>query len=202
MTTIIAGRFEQQEQVQHVIAEMVRAGFPEDHICSFYVNPPGRHHQLPLGGDHDKSPGAEESPQGSAAGAVTGSAVGAAIGAITTPMSGPLGAATGAFVGGHLGSLAGSLGKMKDDGGSESDSAEPLVRQSGMMVAVSVAPDDDTDRAVEVLRTYGAADIERAEGTIVNGDWEDFDPQSVPVLVDNRPYDGGMQTSALPRAPH
>src|SRR3569832_2384253 len=117
MTTIIAGRFEQQEQVQHVIAEMVRAGFPEDHICSFYVNPPGRHHQLPLGGDHDKSPGAEESPQGSAASAVTGSAVGAAIGAITTPKNNPKKTTTKTKNGGHLGSLAGSLGKMKDDGG-------------------------------------------------------------------------------------
>src|SRR3569832_1910077 len=117
MTTIIAGRFEQQEQVQHVIAEMVSAGFPEDHICSFYVNPPGRHHQLPLGGDHDKSPGAEESPQGSAAGAVTGSAVGAAIGAITTPMSGPLGAATGAGGGGRRGARAGARGGGGGGGG-------------------------------------------------------------------------------------
>lgn len=184
MTTIIAGRFEQQDQVQQAIAEMVRAGFPEDHISSFYLNPPGRHHQLPMGGDHNKSSGAEESPQGSAAGAVTGSAVGAAVGAVTTPLSGPLGAVTGAFVGGYVGSLAGSLGKMKDDGGAESAESEPLIRHSGMMVAVSVSPDDDTERAAQVLRACGAVDIERANGTIVNGDWEDFDPESMPNLLE------------------
>lgn len=201
MTTIIAGRFEQQDQVQQAIAEMVRAGFSEDHISSFYLNPPGRHHQLPMGGDHDKSAGAEESPQGSAAGAVTGSAVGAAVGAVTTPLSGPLGAATGAFVGGYVGSLAGSLGKMKDDGGADNAAPEPLIRQPGMMVAVSVSPDDDTERAAEVLRACGAADIERAEGTIVNGDWEDFDPQSMPNLLEGERHTGRTPSGgAVPRA--
>jgi len=200
MSTIIAGRFEQQDQVQQVVAEMVRAGFPEDQISSFYVNPPGRHHQLPLGGDHDKSVGAESSPQGSAAGAVAGSAVGAAIGAVTTPLSGPLGAATGAFVGGHIGSLTGSLGKMKDDGGADSTEAEPLMRQSGMMVAVSVSPDDDLQRVIEVLRSCGGTDIECTEGHIVNGDWEDFDPQSVPNLVDGERYQSGASVGPAPRA--
>jgi hypothetical protein len=186
MTTIIAGRFEQQAKVQEVIAEMVRSGFPPERISSFYVNPPGQHNQSPVGSDHDESPGAKESPAGSAAGMAGGGAVGAAVGAATAPVTGPLGAVTGAFVGAHIGSLVGSLGKM-DDNGKAVEQNEVPVRQSGMMVAVSVPEPANEGQAIEVLRTLGAEDIERTEGTIVDGDWKDFDPVSPPSLVKDKP---------------
>lgn len=186
MATIIAGRFEQQARVQEVVAEMVRKGFPPEQISSFYVNPPGQHDQYAVGGDRDKSPGAKESPAGSAAGMATGGAVGAAIGAATTPLTGPLGAVTGAFVGGHIGSLVGSLNKMDDNGKAVEENAVP-IRQAGMVVAVSVPDPANEGQAIEVLRTLGADDIERTEGTIVDGDWKDFDPVSPPALVENKP---------------
>src|SRR5688500_2786870 len=105
MSTIIAGRFEQQTQVQDVIAEMIRNGFSPEQISSFYVNPPGQHSQFAVGGDRDKSPGAKESTTGTAAGMATGGTVGAVVGAATAPVTGPIGAVTGAFVGAHIGSL-------------------------------------------------------------------------------------------------
>lgn len=209
MTPIIAGRFEQQAQVQETMADLARSGFGQDAISSFYLNPPGRHHQLPLGGDHAQSPGAEESPQGSVAGAATGGAVGAAVGAATTPVSGPLGAVTGGLVGAYVGSLAGSLGKMKKDddgvkGGYGEQHSEPVIRTSGMLVAVAISTEDEADRAIEILRAHGAVDIERAQGNIVNGDWQDFDPDSIPLLVEssgqaNAPH---TQASGIPPASH
>jgi hypothetical protein len=172
MATIIAGRFEQQAQVQDVIGALQNAGFPEDQISSFYVNPPGQHDTYQIGGDRDKSPGAEDSSKGAA----TGGAVGAAIGIATTPVTGPAGPALGAYVG----SLIGTLSQM--------DEAEesPPVRQSGMLVAVSVPDGQHEAHATDVLRALGAHDLERADGTIENGDWIDFNPVSTPTLLNQQ----------------
>jgi hypothetical protein len=186
MTRIIAGRFEQQSQVQEAIAEILRAGFSEDQVSTFYLTPAGQHGTYPLGGDHNKSPGAENTAPGRTAGMATGGAVGAAVGALTTPLTGPLGAVTGAFVGAHIGSVAGSLSNMEDDGEEAARHHVP-VRHAGMMVAVSVPDANAEDRVIDALRGMGAADIECTEGTIVNGDWADFDPASPPHFLDDQP---------------
>lgn len=183
MRTIVAGRFGQQAEVQEAIAQLLGAGFSQDQISSFYVNPAGQHDRYPVGGDRDKSPGAEQSSAGTAAGAATGGSIGAAVGAATAPVTGPLGAVTGAFVGAHIGSLVGTLGMMKEDGDATDENPVP-VRQAGMLVAVGVSEPPDEARAIDVLRSLGAADIERTEGTIVNGDWQDFDPVVPPSLVE------------------
>lgn len=182
MATIIAGKFAQQTQIQEAIDALLRAGFSQDQISSFYVNPAGQHDYYPLGGDHDKSPGAEESETGSLSGLAAGGAVGAAIGAA----AGPLGAVTAGFVGAHIGSLIGTLGKMKEDGSEANENATP-VRHSGLLVAVSVPEPDGESRATEVLRSVGAVDIESAQGTIIDGNWEDFDPVAAPSYIDTPP---------------
>ncbi len=183
MTKIIAGRFEQQSHAQNAVNEILRAGFSEDQVSSFFLTPAGQHGTYPLGGDHDKSPGAENTAPGRTAGMATGGAIGAAVGAVTTPLTGPLGAVTGAFVGAHIGSVAGSLSNMEDDGEAAARHQVP-VRHAGMLVAVSVPDADAEERVIDTLRTLGAADIELSEGTIVNGDWADFDPASRPHFID------------------
>lgn len=183
MATIIAGRFEQQSQVQQVISELVRSGFDRDQVSSFYVTPAGQHGNFPLGGDEHKSPGMDHDTTGVGAGWAAGGAVGAAIGAATTPLTGPLGAVTGAFVGAHIAAVGGALSQADDDGEDEAH-GQPHIRHAGMMVAVSVPEGGDTGKAIEALRAIGAADIERREGTIVNGDWVDFDPVAPPSLIE------------------
>lgn len=182
MSNIIAGRFDQQSLAQQAREEILRAGFSEEQVSTFYVNPPGQHDLYKIGGDRDDSPGAERTDKGIAAGAPTGGVVGAAIGAATTPALGPVGPIAGALVGAHIGDLVGSLNKMQDDG--QQADAESRVRRAGMMLAVSVRDSEEEARAVSVLRSLQAADIERGEGTIQNGDWEDFDPLAPPVLVE------------------
>ncbi len=180
MTAIIAGRFDEQTAADAAVAALRDAGFPADDISSFYVSPAGQHAQYPIGGDHDTSTGAEESPKGTIAGATTGGLVGAAIGAVTTPLTGPLGAITGGLVGAHVGNLVGALGKMKDD--DPSVSAQP-IRHAGMLVAVS-APDADCEqRALRILTDRGALALESGSGHIVQGNWEDFDPAGPPNLI-------------------
>ncbi|MDQ7968084.1 MAG: hypothetical protein REI95_00420 [Oxalicibacterium faecigallinarum] len=177
MTTIIAGRFAQQDAVQHAIAALEQAGAPPAQITSFYVNPAGQHDQYPVGGDRDESPGAEDVDKGSVAGMGVGGAAGAAAGAATAPATGPLGAVAGALVGAHIGSLIGSLSQ------TEEDKDIPPVRQSGMLVAVSVTDAEEERRAIETLRAAGGTCLERAQGQIVDGDWIDFDPLSSPDFV-------------------
>lgn len=174
MSTIIAGQFVEQEQAEQAVAELTRAGFAPEHISSFYIGSPGRHSEYPVGGDRDESPGAEHSGKGLA----TGAAVGAAAGAATAPVTGPVGPIVGGLLGAHVGGFVGSLSQM--------DEAEetPPIRRGGMLVAVDVMGGENEDRAIDTLRRLGATGIERANGTIDNGDWSDFDPLSAPVPVD------------------
>jgi hypothetical protein len=37
---------------------------------------------------------------------------------------------------------------------------------------------------IDILRREGAADVERAQGVWLNGDWTDFDPIASPHMVD------------------
>ena len=185
MSTIVAGHFQLQDQVDQAKSELMRAGFSGDRISAFYLNQPGQHDMTPIGGDNVISPGAKESPEGVIEGAATGGAVGAAIGLVTSVVTGPVGPIVGGLVGAHVGSLYG-LTKMKDagegeEGGDGRNRMEP--RKAGMLVAVALDGPDDEGRALEVLRRLGSDHIERASGTIANGDWTDFDPRSMPVLI-------------------
>lgn len=187
MSTIIAGRFQLQEDVERARHALAEAGFDAGRISGFYLSQPGQHDATPIGGDHIQSPGAKETPEGVVQGVATGGAVGAAIGAATSPVTGPLGPVVGGLVGGHVGSLF-SFSKMKERGEAEEGSSENRVppREAGMLVAVAFdndGGDDLADKAVDVLRQLGARHIERAEGNIVDGDWADFDPASRPQLI-------------------
>ncbi len=183
MSTIIAGRFQLQDEVDRARQALADAGFDNSRISAFYLTQPGQHDQTPIGGDNLQSPGAKETPEGVVKGVATGGAVGVAIGAATSPLTGPLGPIVGGLVGGHVGSLF-SFSKMKERGESEEGGENRIPpREAGMLVAVAFDDAGMADRAVDVLRRLGAHHIEHAEGNIVDGDWADFDPASLPRLI-------------------
>jgi hypothetical protein len=185
MSTILAGRFQLQSEAERARRELIGAGFPEDHVTAFYLSQPGQHDLTPIGGDEMISPGAKESPEGVLQGELAGGAVGAAIGAATIPVTGPVGPIVGGLVGAHVGSLY-SFSKMKDHDEPEkgTDNASHIEpRAAGMMVAVALDQPDQEEAALRVLRDLGSHHIERAEGTIVDGDWTDFDPNVLPHPV-------------------
>jgi hypothetical protein len=199
MSTIIAGCFEQQDSAQQAIEELQQAGFAADHISTFYVTPSGQHATYPVGGDHDKSTGAEDSGKGAVAGAATGGTIGAVAGAATMPVTGPIGPAVGALVGAHVGGLVGSLSQMKDSGEEPEDDAPPL-RLAGVYVAAALPDAGMKEPAVDVFRRCGASSIERAQGTIENGTWADFDPATYPDLIMHHDQsDAPPSTSTTPR---
>jgi hypothetical protein len=185
MTHIIAGGLQQQEQVQEIIDELQRAAFSENDITSFYLNPPGQHDLLPLGGDRENSPGTKDSGTGSAVGIAGGGIVGAVVGLAGLPVLGVLAPALGAAVGSHVGSLVGSFAEMRDKGDAEADGENRYEqRKSGMMVGVNVIDAGEEQIAIRILRSFGAQHIERSEGNIVNGEWLGFNPIAIPVLID------------------
>jgi hypothetical protein len=186
MSIIIAGHFQLQDEVDQARRALIDAGYADERISAFYLNQPGQHNTSPLGGDHITSPGARETPIGVVEGAATGGAVGLALGAATSPITGPLGPIVGGLVGAHVGSLF-SFSKMKEAGEHEAGGVENEIepRPAGMLVAVAFDDAAQEGRAVDVLRQLGAHHIERARGNIVDGDWADFDPDSVPQPIGN-----------------
>ena len=194
MATIIAGRFEQQEQAEHAVAELVRAGFGKDRIASFFINPPGQHDQYPIGGDEDESPGAHDAKSSAMIGAAAGTGIGLAAGLVTLPLLGPGAAIAGVGACAYIGSLVGALNEMNHTGASNESGDNPsdhemtnnqvLVRKSGMMVAVQVPESDQQDNVVHILRGLGATDLERTDGTVRAGQWQDFDPLKPIALLE------------------
>ncbi|WP_296951950.1 hypothetical protein [uncultured Massilia sp.] len=183
MSTIIAGHFQLQDDVDQARRALADAGFQSERISGFYLSQPGQHDMTPIGGDHITSPGAKESPEGVAQGVGAGAAIGAVAGAATAPLTGPIGPVVGGLVGAHVGSLF-SFTKMKDAGEREEGGRAPVEnRHAGMLVAVAFDDPAQEHRAVEVLRGLGATQLERAQGNIVDGDWADFDPASVPDII-------------------
>jgi hypothetical protein len=198
MTSIIAGRFEQDSQAVAASAALQRGGFAKDDVTIFFVNPPGQHASFPIGGDRDASPGAKDAHAGALKGMAVGGAVGASVGLAASPLLGPAAVVAGAGAGAYAGSLVGALGKMEEkpssvradqplfDANAAIDTpadASP-ARSAGLLVAVRAGEFPKRVDAVNILRTVGARDIERADGTWQAGQWIDFDPLKPPLLVD------------------
>jgi hypothetical protein len=173
MDNIIAARFQTDDEAKAAAASLADLVDRND-ICIFFNNQPGAH-------DSDKDAGSS-GDHGAAKGATVGATSGSIVaGTIGTLAAGPAVGAVAAAVGGYTGSLAGTAGGLPDKG--EATNKGPRPRAAGMMLAVRVVNTANSNQIIDRLRIYGAADIERAQGKWVNGDWVDFDPVSPPQLV-------------------
>lgn len=183
MSTLIAGRFNQQSQAEIASTELLRCGFLSRDLSLFYVNPQGQHDIHPIGGDEDESAGTHHASSGAVIGAAGGIGVGTLVGVATLPVLGPAGPLLGAAVGAYTGSLVGALKKM--DKGEERnevqqnspDGEEAQPRKAGVLLAVAVATPEQRANAIEILSAT-AVEVEEAEGELKNGQWTDFDPRT------------------------
>ncbi|SDR69106.1 hypothetical protein SAMN05216198_0064 [Halopseudomonas litoralis] len=185
MHTIIAGRFELQDQADAALAALRQTGFPLEALAAFYLNPNGQHDIYPIGGDDESSPGARKSGLGAAKGGGVGAAIGAAAGLATTPIIGPVGVAIGAGIGAYTGSLVGAVSSTDEKSDVDEQTGQPsevqpavTERAPGVLVAVRV-DDQSRQSAIDTLRAVGAMDVEQAEGELRDGQWKDFDPRAV-----------------------
>lgn len=114
-------------------------------------------------------------------GAVIGAVIGVAIFAVfSAPL---LVSLIAAGVGAYVGSLVGAMSRTKERG--KSDYRVPYheeARDSGVLVAVHVSPDNQLD-AARVLREAGGVSIEKATGRWQQGRWADFDPLKTPEPI-------------------
>lgn len=180
MATIIAGGFDVFSKTQAAIGRLRAAGVEEENLCEFRVNPPGEHDRLPMGGDHHESAGAHTTAGGASAGLATGAVGGAILGAGAIPLMGPAGILAGAAAGAYAGSLVGGMKRTEHE--AQPDHTD--VRPAEALVAVNI--DGGVVTAEEVIRIFeecGAHQVERAEGTWVDGAWADFDAVSPPQLI-------------------
>lgn len=179
MARIVAGIFDDEHSATAAARDLRSAGFEAADLDQFALNPPGRHHGLPLGGDEDADPQARGGDEGAVKGAAIGTAVGAVAGLAATPLIGPVAIASGAAAGAYAGSLAGAVNRMGDE-----DTPAPDPRPAGVMVAVNTDSPEDEEVATGLLRTHGARMIERADGSWRNGKWADFDPVRAPDVIE------------------
>lgn len=204
MASILAARFETQARADSAIAALNAAGVAQADRTVFYLNPPGQHSEYPVGGDAHHDEGTKQSGKSAGAGAAIGGAAGLALGAATGAALGEGGlmvaaAIAGTGIGGYVGSLAGGLAGTESGDARDASIEEPVERSSGMMVAVKLSPDVPEDRLLQVFRSHGAIEIERAEGEWRDGEWVDFDPRRSPRLI-GTPRGEGPEGPAGPRA--
>jgi hypothetical protein len=183
MSRIVAGTFNDNGAADRAIAVLRRLGFGRADLDRFVLNPPGRHHGLPWGGDEDADRGAVGGEKGALAGVAIGAALGAIAGLIASPLIGPAAIAGGLAAGAYAGSLAGAVSSLGDP--VEKGAASNVVRPAGVMVAVNAPLQTHEQAAGRALREAGARTIEWDEGMWRNGRWVDFDPVAQPRRIES-----------------
>ena len=181
MSTIIAGGFDHVTQAEAACARLEQAGISPEFLCKFRVNPAGEHHALPGGGDHDESQGAEHEHGGAMKGAAIGGAVGLAAGVVAVPLLGAAaGIVAGIAAGAYTGALVGGLKRIDHD----AQPGHTDVRPAETLLAVNIeAAGCPEDEVIRILEECGAQQVERADGTWVDGEWADFDPTTAPMVI-------------------
>ncbi|CAH2909488.1 MAG: putative membrane protein [uncultured Paraburkholderia sp.] len=183
MSLIVAARFTTFPAAEEAAQKLFNAGFVEEDVTLFFVNPRGQHARFPIGGDTSTDAGSKGAPKGAGLGVTIGAVVGAIVGVgIFAAFSAPLLVSViAAGVGAYIGSLAGAMWRTREspEAGHRTSFHEE-TRDSGVLVAVHVSSDNQLE-AARVLREAGGVSIERATGRWQQGRWADFDPLKRPV---------------------
>jgi len=183
MSLIVAARFTTFPVAEDAAQRLFNAGFVEEDVTLFFVNPRGQHARYPIGGDSNSDAGARNASKGAGKGVTIGAVVGAIVGVgIFTVFSAPVVVSLiAAGVGAYVGSLIGAMSHTRE-GTKAGHRAPPQEEQrdSGVLVAVHVSPDNQFE-AARVLREAGGVAVERATGRWQQGRWADFDPLKEPV---------------------
>lgn len=184
MTTIIAGHFENVDQLQDAVGQLGRQGFAPSDFATYFLNPPGQRGLYWLGGDAPSDQGTTGAGKGAAVGGAVGGTAGLAVGSI----GGPIGALAGAGVGAYVGSLIGALSRMHEPEPDKATVEHPAEPPGGPMIAINVDRPGAEAAAIGILGRCGAVQINRANGTWQAGEWTDYDPrQPIDVLLQRKP---------------
>jgi hypothetical protein len=189
MSLIVAGRFTTFADAEAAANRLFEAGFVQEDVTLFFVNPRGQHARFPIGGDRYVDPQAAQTTKGAGKGGGIGAVIGAVIGvALFSAFSSPfLVLIVAAGVGAYVGSLAGAMSHTRGGGKMPESQVKHEARDSGVLVAVHVSPENQQE-AARVLREAGSLEVERAHGRWQHGRWSDFDPtKDVEPIRDSTP---------------
>lgn len=191
MSLIIAARFDTFDHAQGAADALMKDGVHADDMHTFFVNPPGAHARLSIGGDRVSDPGSIGAPYGAFGGAAILAVIGAVIGALIgfSLNNAMLPVVGGAGVGAYIGALIGGVSRLgrKEPGQTKHTpdvGQEKAGRPAGVLLAIR-ADVGRQQRIAELLRQNGGIEVERAQGRWENGQWRDFDPLATPDLQDN-----------------
>jgi hypothetical protein len=133
----------------------------------------------PLGGDAPhSSEGSRKAGMGAAVGIAVGLAAGLIIGSLIGAHAVLLACGLGALVGAFAGAMATVHGGRKSLASVE----HPVESRGGRMIAICVDRAGVEPTALNILRSYNAREVGRAEGVWRDGSWRDFDPRQ-PLLT-------------------
>ena len=184
MANIVVGLYNQLEDAQDAVSELVSAGFPREDISMVAADTEGKFQTYVGGSD-------AEAGEGIAAGAGAGAVVGGiggllvGIGALAIPGIGPVLAAgplASALIGAGVGAATGGLlGALVDAGIPEEEAnvyAEG-VRRGGTLIKVTTSA-DRVDEANRILDRFNPIDIDQRATTWRSENWSRFDPDATP----------------------
>lgn len=182
MSLIVAARFTTFPVAEDASQKLFNAGFVEEDVTLFFVNPSGQHARYPIGGDTHTDAGARNASKGAGKGVTIGAVAGAVVGVgIFAAFSAPIIVSLiAAGVGAYVGSLIGAMSHTREGTkAGHRPPAQEATRDSGVLVAVHVTRDNQFE-AAGILRQAGGVAIERATGRWQQGKWADFDPLKEP----------------------
>jgi len=193
VSLIVAARFDSFPEAEQAGRNLFAAGFAQEDVSIFFVNPAGQHDLYPLGGDQAADPASRKTKHGALAGAALLGLAGAVIGSIVWlyAAGSVLALLIAVGVGAYIGSLGGALLATRSAARAYRPGHSTGIRRAGVLTAVHVTAATEA-AAARVLRDCGGKDVEKAEGRWRDGDWVDFDPVTPPVLSDKvqaRPSD-------------
>jgi hypothetical protein len=197
MAKTVVGLFDTFAEAQSVVQQLANSGFQREDISLIANDARGEYAKARAVGD--TSSVAEGAGAGALGGGVLGGVLGllVGIGALAIPgigpvlAAGPLAAALGAagastLVGAGVGAAAGGvIGALVGAGIPEEDAnfyAEG-VRRGGTLVMVK-ADDAMAQNAYDIMRRYGAVDVDERSGSWRQTGWDRFNPNAEPYVGD------------------
>jgi hypothetical protein len=194
MAKTVIGLFDTFSEAQSVVQELVNSGFSRNDISLLANDARGEYANMRTVGDEGGS-AAEGAGAGAVGGGVLGGVLGllVGVGALAIPgigpvlAAGPLAAALGTagastLVGAGIGAAAGGvIGALVGAGIPEEDASfyAEGVRRGGTLVMVK-SSDEMAQSAYDIMRRYGAVDVDERSGTWRQSGWDRFDPNAKP----------------------
>jgi len=206
MDQTVVGLFDNLQDAQQVVSDLVNAGFKRDNI-SLIANDAAKAYAKHLNADAATTDDDVTSGEGASFGAVVGALTGVVVGlgALAIPGIGPVLAAgpliaglTGGAIGAAAGALTGGVVAGLIKTGMPEEDAQYYaegVRRGGTLVTVT-GPENLAQRAYDIMNRHGAINIDERVAQWRQSGWKGFDVNAKPYSASDIEQFRSAHTSA------